>query len=87
MVNYVEKGLRGTVVVSIFTILAYLAGYFTRLFLARTITTEEFGLFYSVFTLFMFVCVFTDMGYSTALVKFIPGFLAKKNKELVLKTI
>jgi O-antigen/teichoic acid export membrane protein len=87
MVNYFEKGLRGTVVVSIFTILAYLSGYLTRLFLARTITTEEFGLFYSVFTLFMFVCVFTDLGYSTALVKFIPEFLVKKKKELVLKTI
>ncbi|HJX05681.1 MAG: hypothetical protein A2V69_00300 [Candidatus Portnoybacteria bacterium RBG_13_40_8] len=87
MTNYFEKGFRGTVIVSLFTALAYLAGYFTRIFLARVITPEEYGLFYSVFTLFLFLCVFVDLGYGAALVKFVSEFLAKKNKYLVNKTI
>lgn len=87
MVSYFEKGLRGTIIVFIFTVLAYLSGYLTRLFLARAISTEEFGLFYSVFTLFLFIVVFTDMGFSQAAVKYIPEFIAKKKKALVGKTI
>lgn len=87
MTNYFERGAKGTFVVALFTLLAYLAGYFTRLVLARTLSPDDFGLFYSVFALFMFICVFTDLGYGSSLVKFIPDLLSKNKKRSVIRAI
>jgi len=87
MTNYFERGAKGTFVVALFTLLAYLAGYFTRLVLARTLSPDDFGLFYSVFALFMFICVFTDLGYGSSLVKFIPDLLSKNKKKFIIKAI
>lgn len=87
MTNYLEKGVKGTFIVSLFISLAYLVGYFTRVFLARVMMPDEYGLFYAVFTVFMFICVFTDPGYNTALVKFIPAFIVRKDKDSIAKSI
>lgn len=87
MTDYIQKSVKRTFYVLIFTFLAALAGYFTRMFLARAISPEEFGLFYSVFTLFMFISIFTDMGYNQSIVKYIPEFIVKKNKKAMSKLI
>ena len=81
MVNYFKKGVKGSIIILVFSILANLAGYAVRAFLARVFSVEQFGLFYAVFTFFMFVSIFTTLGYSSALVKFIPQFRAEKKKE------
>ncbi|HYD03669.1 MAG TPA: oligosaccharide flippase family protein, partial [Alphaproteobacteria bacterium] len=81
MSKHLSRGLKGTAVVAIFTVLAVGFGYLTRVFLARLITPEEFGLFYSVFTIFMFVAIFTDMGYNQALVKHVPEYLVSNDKK------
>lgn len=65
------------------SLLANFFGYLTRAFLARIISPEEFGLFYSIFTFFMFLAVFAEMGYSSALVKFIPDFLVRGKRKSV----
>ncbi len=87
MADYIQKSIKGTFNIFIFTFLATLAGYLTRMFLARTISPEEFGLFYSLFTLFMFISIFTDMGYNQSLVKYIPEFMIKKDKRRLSKLI
>ncbi len=87
MSDYLKKGVQGSLIVFIFIILANICGYFTRIFLARTITPEEYGLFYAVFTLFMFVGVFTDLGYSQAIIKYIPQYLAERKFENIKKVI
>lgn len=87
MSEYIKRGIKGTAIITAFTILGSIFGYFTRLFLARKLTAVEFGLFYSVFTLFMFVSVFTEMGYNSALTKFIPEFLVKGEKRKLITSI
>ncbi len=82
MTNYFKRGVKGSIIILVATILASFFGYLVRIFLAKTIPLEQFGLFYSVFTFFMFLSVFTRLGYSGALVRFVPYFITKKKKEL-----
>jgi stage V sporulation protein B len=87
MTDYIEKSVKGTFIIVVFTFLAALAGYLTRVFLARALTPEEFGLFYSVFTLFMFILIFTDMGYNQSLVKYVPQYVSSNKKKALSKLI
>ena len=85
MTDYIKKSVKGTVTIALFSFLATLVGYLTRIFLARNISSEQFGLFYSIFTLFMFLAVFTDMGYNQALVKYVPEHMISLNKKALSK--
>lgn len=86
MVDYFKRGVKGSAIILLFTISANLFGYFARAFLARILPLEDFGLFYAVFTFFMFLSILTNLGYGQALVKFVPEFLAKKQKHDAEKT-
>ncbi len=77
--SYLKKGLLGVILIFTATTLGNIAGYFVRLILARNITLEEIGLFYSVFTLITFVLLFVNIGTTPALIKFISQFKAEKN--------
>lgn len=87
MSNYFERGVKGSAIVFVFTFLANVFGYLTRLFLARVLSPDDFGLFYSAFTLFMFLSIFTELGYNSSLVKYIPHYLATKEYNNVKKTM
>jgi O-antigen/teichoic acid export membrane protein len=63
---YLKKALRGTVIVFILSLLGGLFGYLMRILLARQLTVAEFGLFYSVITIFMFFAYFIDAGFGQA---------------------
>jgi len=83
MANYFKKGLRGSVILLILAIGANLFGYFSRAFLARILSPEQFGLFYAALTFFDFLLIFINLGYGSALVKFIPKFKVENKKEKV----
>ena len=79
MINYTRKTVRGAGLVFVFSIFAAALGYLTRLVIARNLTLEEYGLFYSIFALVMLFGLFKDFGPGAALAKFIAEF--KVNKE------
>jgi stage V sporulation protein B len=70
--------LRKTLVVFIISILSGLLGYIIRLVLARNLTLSDFGLFYSVMTIFVFLSYFIDMGIGFSLSRKIVEFNIKK---------
>jgi len=87
MVNYTRRAVKGAATVFIISILAGFFGYLVRVLFARNLTVEEFGLFYAVLTLVGLIATFKDLGLGQALVKYIPGFLVKKRKDLVKNSI
>ena len=76
--NYARKAIISSLIIVTASILAQFFGYIARMFLARNLSTAQFGLFYSVMSSVLFIGgLFTDLGYSSALTKFISEFRAK----------
>lgn len=48
------------------------------MFLARSLTVAEYGLFYAILALVSFFALFRNLGLGSALVKYIPEFSARK---------
>lgn len=87
MVRYLKLAVKGASVTLIFSVLASIVAYFTRIFLARTLTPESYGLFYAVFTVILFLLFFRDLGMGQALVKYIAEFLVQKKYDSVKTAI
>lgn len=67
------------IVVFVLAIITGFAGYALRITLARNLSIEEFGLFYGVLTVFMFIGYFVEAGIGTSLSrKIIELRLSKK---------
>ena len=87
MSDYLKKGARGLLVVFIFSFMGNIAGYLTRAFLARTISPEDFGLFYSVFSLSMFLILLAGFGFGEALPKYIADAMARRLEHKIQRII
>jgi O-antigen/teichoic acid export membrane protein len=77
--SYTKKAVRGTIILFVMMVLAAGLGYLIRLFLARNLTQEEYGLFYSVFALITFLALFRNLGLGEALTKKISELNIKKD--------
>jgi len=87
MASYTKRAVHGAGMIFIMSMLAAVISYFIRIILARQLSPYEYGLFYSVFTLVMFLLFFRDLGMGTALVKFIPEFQIKKKYNQIKSAI
>ena len=67
--------------------LASVFSYLLRLLLARTLSIEEFGLYYAVFTFLSFFMFFRSFGLDSALVKYIAEFEVKKEYNKIKTAI
>jgi O-antigen/teichoic acid export membrane protein len=85
--NYLSHVLKSFRFVLIFSSLAYLLGYGIRLVYSTYLSQNEFGLFYSVLAVVALIEIFRDLGLNKALVKFIPSFLVKNDREKVKSSI
>jgi len=84
--SYTIRVVKGGALIFIMSILATALGYLLRLFLARNLSVEEFGLFYAVSAFVAIFWLFKDIGTGHAVVKFIPE-LSVKRKFSAIKTI
>lgn len=85
--SYLKKAIKGSMLVFFFTLVAAVMGYLLRILLARNLTTVEFGLFYSIYSLTLFISIFNNLGTGQALAKIIPEFLVKKRKKAIKTSI
>lgn len=76
--SYAKRLAKGSAIIFTAFIASELIGLFLRMFLARSLTVAEYGLFYAVFALISFFILFRDLGLGTALVKYIPEFTVRK---------
>ena len=80
-----QQAIRNSSVVFFLGVIAAVVGYATRIFLARSLSVEDFGLFYSVLAAVGAINIFKDLGINTALVRFVPEFIIRKEKGNVRK--
>jgi len=85
--SYTKLAVKGASTVFIISVLAAFLGYVVRLILARNLTIEDFGLFYSVFAFLGMFGVFKSIGFDRALTKFIPEFMHKKKYDQIKSSI
>ncbi|MGV8171828.1 MAG: flippase [Candidatus Woesearchaeota archaeon] len=80
---YLKNVLRGTIIVFILSIISGLFGYLLRMLLARKLSVADFGLFYSVMTVFLFISYIVDAGLGYSLSRKIVEFRVKKKDGLI----
>ena len=85
--DYIGFVARSSAFIFIASIMANVFGYFARAFLSRTVTPAEFGLFYSVFTFFLFMSLPADMGFSNSLVRYIAKLRSEGDSKNLTSSI
>ncbi len=84
MKTYTERIAKFSLMIFLISIITALVGYAFRIFLARSLSVEEFGLFYSVMALVAIIATIKDLGLGSATTKFISEYLAE-NKLIEIK--
>lgn len=87
MTNYTKKALVNAGKVFAISIVAGFFGYLVRIFFARNLTVEDFGLFYATIAFLGFFSFFKGLGLDNALAFFIPKFLAKSEYQNIKNSI
>lgn len=76
--NATREVLFGSLLLTFFSIFAGGIAYLTKIVLVRNLTVEEYGLFFSVLTLVLFLQVFISLGLPTGLARTIAKFRVKE---------
>lgn len=78
-----EKVAKGIVFVILFALLGSAFAYLIRILYSRSLSIEEYGLFYAVFSFFSIISVHIDLGFGETITYFVPKyFKSKRYKEL-----
>jgi O-antigen/teichoic acid export membrane protein len=85
--SYVKRALRGSLFVFIASMITAFLAYFVRIVLARQLSVEDYGLFFSVFAFVSFLLFFRDLGLGSALVKHLAEFKTKKKFDEIKTSI
>jgi len=80
------KVLKRFIYVYFFALLVAPLGYGLRILYAKGLSVEEYGVFYAIIALLSVLLIFSDFGFSQALVYFIPKF-RKNHKQCKALTI
>jgi O-antigen/teichoic acid export membrane protein len=81
--SYLQRAIKGAGTTFVLGAIAAGIGYATRIYLARSLTPAEYGLFYAVFTFVLFFLFFRDLGLGQALTKYIAEFRVQGNHGLI----
>ncbi len=81
--NYAKRLAKGSTVVFSISILGAFLGYVLRIYLSRTLSVAEFGLFFAIMAFVGLFAMFYRLGLDEALVKHIPEFLHKKQADRI----
>ncbi|MFH1211706.1 MAG: flippase [Candidatus Woesearchaeota archaeon] len=78
-----KRLVTGSIFVGVATIITSLISYLFRLFMVRNLSIADYGLFYSMVSIFLFATTFVDFGRAPAFMKFGSEYLAKNKKGIV----
>jgi|GEM_PF-2661898 len=87
MSNLAKKIVKGAGIVFAMTMLNTFFGFLVRIVLARNLTLADFGFFYAVLSFLGLVGLLKNLGINSAIIKYIPEFLVKKDMEKVKTSI
>lgn len=74
-----EKVIKGGVVVLALAFLGSTCAYLIRILFSRTLSVEDYGLFYAVFGLFSIITAYIDLGFGYSVVYLFPKQIKFKN--------
>ncbi|PIN75617.1 hypothetical protein COV18_02105 [Candidatus Woesearchaeota archaeon CG10_big_fil_rev_8_21_14_0_10_37_12] len=83
MTNYLKKAILGVIWIFLLSLCGLFFLYLFRLVLARNLTPEEYGLFYSVLSLVITLHLFKDPGLKYALIKYVSEFFPHKKFQQI----
>jgi len=87
MTNYAKKAFRNIAIVYTFSLFAAALGYLVRIYFARNLATDEFGLFYAIVAFLGLFSMFKSMGFDRALIYFIPKFIAESSYQKIKDSV
>jgi len=85
--DYARRLVKGSSIIFAALVVAGIFGLVLRMFLARSLSVFDYGMFYLIFALVSFLVIFRDLGLNLALTKFIPEFILKKQFGKVKSSI
>lgn len=74
-----KRIIRGGSIILLFNTLALPIGYFIRLLYARTLSIEQYGLFYAVVSFFFILTTYNDLNLGYSVIYYLPKYLQKKD--------
>ena len=84
---YARRLVKGSSIVFTGTVASSVFSLLLRMFLARSLSVEEYGLFYAIFVFVCLFALFRDLGLDTTLVKYIPEFSVRKELGAIKSSI
>jgi len=76
--NLGGKILKGSAIVLLLTFFGSIFAYFIRILYSRTLSVEDYGLFYAVMGLFNVVTTYIDLGFGYSVVYLMPKYIREK---------
>lgn len=74
-----EKVIKGSIVVLVFTSVGSIFAYLIRVLFSRTLTVENYGLFYATLSLFALTAIYIDLGFGYAIEYLLPKYIKSKD--------
>lgn len=74
-----EKIIKGSVFVLVMTFIGSFCAYLIRVLFSRTLTVENYGLFYAALSLFGIAITYMDLGFGYSIVYLLPKYIKSKN--------
>jgi len=76
--DYARRLVKGSSIVFVALVVAGFIGILMRMFLLRSLSLVDYGLFYATFTFISFITLFRTVGLNDALAKYTPEFMLNK---------
>jgi len=81
--DYARRFVKGSSIVFAALIVAGFIGILMRMFLWRSLSLVDYGLFYATFTFISLITLFRTVGLNDALTKYTPEFMLKKQYDKI----
>lgn len=74
-----KQVIKGSIIVLLMSFLGSVFAYLIRVLFSRTLTVEDYGLFYATLGLFAMASIYIDLGFGYAVVYLLPKYIKSKN--------
>ncbi|MFA4819921.1 MAG: flippase [Candidatus Aenigmatarchaeota archaeon] len=85
--SQIKNAMKNSYFVLTLSIFSIFIGYLFRIFLSRSLSIADFGLFYAVGAFIGLFTLVRYLGLNSALVKYIPEFLVKNDKNKIKTSV
>lgn len=85
--NYAKYMVKGSTLALMSSTLAGIASFLLRVFLARSLSVTDYGLFFAIFSFISFFTVFRHLGLDQAMTKYVSEYKAKKSLKKIESTL